>query len=237
MIVVSSGFSTYSQTATNSHTEPGTIEVVGSAEKEIVADEIYISITIRERESGKDQITIDQQEADLKGGLQRIGVDLENLSLSDANANYLPIKWSKKDVITRKIYELKVEDALMVGKVFEVLDELKITEAHIARVSHSKVEVLKKEVRIMAIKAAKEKADYLLEAIGQTTGRALKVNEQYLENKLDAPYLNMRSMANRRPNDLYYVDGLKMNSIDSDRFIQFEKIKLQSSIHVIFEIK
>lgn len=237
MLIIFSGISVYSQSPPLSHEEPGTIEVVGSAEKEIVADEIYISITIRERESGKDQITIDQQEAELKGGLQRIGVDLDNLSLSDANANYMPIKWSKRDVITKKAYELKVVDGLMVGKVFELLDELKITEAHIARVSHSKIEDFKKEVRIMAIKAAKEKSDYLLEAIGQTTGRALRVNEQYLENKLDDPYLNIRSMANRSPNDLYYIDGMKSNSIDSDRFIQFEKIKLQSSIYVIFEIK
>jgi hypothetical protein len=151
------------------------IEVTGIAEKEITPDEIYISITIRERHEGKNKITIEKREADLKEALQSIGVPLDNLSLSDKNANYIRVKWSKKDVITKAEYILKVEDALTVGKVFEKLDELKIVDAVISKVSHSKIREFKKEVRILAIKAAKEKADYLLNAIGEKTGQALIV--------------------------------------------------------------
>jgi len=50
----------------NSQDEIPVIEVVGSAEKEIVPDEIYIAITIREPESGLDKVSIEKQEADLK---------------------------------------------------------------------------------------------------------------------------------------------------------------------------
>jgi hypothetical protein len=235
VLILSTSITCYGQTPHISQDEMSVIEVVGSAEKEIVPDEIYIAITIRERENGKDKITIEKLEGDLKVALQSIGVSLDNLSLSDANANYVRVKWSKKDVITKIEYVLKVPDALMVGKVFEKLDELKITDAGISRVSHSKLEDYKKEVRIMAIKAAKNKADYLLKAIGQETGKALQVNEQSFSHKIDNSNLNIRG--SRSDANYYYVDELKTSSIDPDRFIQFEKIKLQSAIYVKFEIK
>ena len=227
----------FGQTSLDSEKEKPYIELTGTAEKEIIPDEIYIAITIRERQEGKEKITIDKQEADLKEALKSIGVSLENLSLSDANANYIRVKWKKKDVITKNEYVLKVGDALTVGKVFEKLDELKIVEANISRVGHSKLEEFKKEVRIMAIKAAKEKADYLLTAIGEQTGKALNVYEQSPSYKIDDAYLNARG--SRSENSLYYANEIKMSESESDKdkIIEFQKIKLQASIYVKFEIK
>jgi hypothetical protein len=210
------------------------IEVTGMAEKEIIPDEIYIAITIRERHEGREKISIDKQEADLKEAIKSIGISLDNLSLSDANANYIRVKWSKKDVITKKEYVLKVENALTVGKVFEKLDKLKIIDAYISKVSHSRILEFEKEVRVMAIKAAKEKADYLLEAIGEQTGKALKVNEVNPNYLQDDSYLNVRGARNEGYS--YFIDGVKMKS--SDKVVtQFKKIKLQASIYVKFEIK
>lgn len=65
------------------------IEVNGSAEMEVVPDEIFIRITLRERMEGKDKISIDQQEADMKSRLQSAGIDLNNLSLSDAGTAFV----------------------------------------------------------------------------------------------------------------------------------------------------
>ena len=61
-------------------TEKPYIEVTGTAENEIIPDEIYIAITIRERHEGKEKITIDKQETDLKEALKSIGIDLDDLS-------------------------------------------------------------------------------------------------------------------------------------------------------------
>lgn len=235
LIILIVSVSSYGQSQDNINDDKPYIEVIGTAENEIIPDEIYIAITIRDRENGKDKITIEQQEADLKNALQSLGVSLDNLSLSDANANYVPVKWTRKDVITRTEYLLKVGDAMMVGKVFEKLDELKITEAGIARVSHSKLEEYKKEVRIMAITAAKDKADYLLKAIGEDTGKAIKVNEQNSSYRIDDANLNMRG--SRSDANYYYVDGIKMSSVPADKIIQFEKIKLNAAIYVMFEIE
>lgn len=211
------------------------IEVTGTAEKEIIPDEIYISITIRERQEGKETITIEKQEADLKAGLAAIGVPLSNLSLSDANADYIRIRLAKKDVVLKSEYLLKVGDAVTVGKVFDKLDELKILDAYIAKVSHSKIEELKKEVRIQAIKSAKDKGSYLLDAIGEKLGKPLVVNE--------TPGIDMDMISNHA----YGISGFKGGRVASgyllqkegedDMGLQFQKIKLKSAIYVRFEIK
>jgi hypothetical protein len=210
--------------------EPPHIEVTGTAEKEIIPDEIYIGITIREKYNNKQKVTIEEQEEKLKSAIKSIGIDLQNLSLSDANANFVKIKYRTKDVITKKEYTLKVTNATAVGRVFQELEKLEILDADIVKVSHSKLDSLRKEVRIMAIKAAKEKADYLLTAIGEQTGKPILV----LEN-VQVPEGFYNTLNNG------YVTPTMLNKLESDLEkgieIEFEKIKIKSSIYVKFLIK
>lgn len=49
------------------------IDVVGTAVKEIVPDEIYLSIIIKERYEGKEKIDVESQEIQLKNSLKEMG--------------------------------------------------------------------------------------------------------------------------------------------------------------------
>jgi len=232
LLLFTTSILSFAQTNSDNESAKPYIEITGTAEKEIVPNEIFISITIRERQEGKEKITIDKQEADLKEAIKSLGIPLDYLFLSDANANYINVKWSKKDVITKTKYLLKVEDALMVGKVFEKLDDLKIIGAYISKVSHSKINEFKREVRIMAIKAAKEKADYLLMAIGEQTGKPMKIHES-LSHQINNSNLNVRG--GKKESRLSYTE--EFYESDKGGTIQFQKIKLQAAIYVKFEIK
>ena len=207
------------------------IEVTGTAKQEIIPDEIYVSITLRERTDGRDKITVDVQEKQLKEGLQSVGVSLDLLSLSDTESDYIKISWGRREVITSKQFVLKLADAATVGKVFEKLDELKIQDAYISRVDHSQIVELRKNLRVEAIQAAKAKSDYLLNAIGEETGRALLVREE--SPNLYGNYYNNRSFN--------YNSVQTIVSDESDKIIfpevQFQKIKLEASVYVVFEIK
>lgn len=224
---------TFGQTNTTKTEEQPYIEVTGTAEKEVIPDEIYISIVIREKYEGKTKITIEEQEEKLKEGLILIGVDIKNLSLSDANADFVKVKWQRKDVLTKKDYVLKTANATSVGQVFQKLEELEILDAYISKVSHSKIDSLRKEVKIQAMKAAKEKADYLLNVIGQQTGQALVVTESFQNNTVTNR--EIMALPQRNVNSMAGVDskvGLTPNFE-----IQFQKIKLTASIYVKFAIK
>lgn len=222
--------SAFSQMQQSTMDDIPNIEVTGTAKLEIVPDEIYISITLRERIEGRDEITIDKQEADLKNGLKAINVSLDSLFLSDTESDYIKISWGKRDVVTSKQFILKVGTAEVVGNVFKKLDELKIQDAYIQRVDHSNLVELKKQMRIEAIQAAKAKADYLLNAIGQETGPALIVRENA------ANVYGNYNQWNYRLNETQSI-STKSDSEQNEPSVQFQKIKIEASIYVKFEIK
>lgn len=208
---------------------PGSyIEVTGTAEEEVIPDEIFITITLKERYVNKDKLTIDVQEAQLKNAIRAIGIDLKNLYLSDINADYVKVRRQKKDVLTQKDYVLKVSNATVVGQVFLELDKLDIKDGYISRVHHSRIDSLKKEIKIKAIKAAKEKAVYLLAALGEQPGKVLVVTDTP-ESTFQPFYATPRAM-------MMKADGFP-DEQELPAEIQFQKIKLSSNIYVKFAVK
>jgi uncharacterized protein YggE len=207
------------------------IDIVGLAENEIIPDEIYVSITIRERIEGKERITLEKQENDFKEILKKIGIDLSLLSLSDANADYIKIKYKHKDVLSQMTYILKLNTAKSVGDLFSALFEIKIYDAFIQKVSHSKIEEFKKDLRILAIKNAKEKAEYLTTAIGYEIGKPIIIYENSPIN------FNQYEM-NQPVYSTYQKDAItSVQSYEPQVEISFKKIKLEASIFVKFELK
>ncbi len=224
-------FQTSKSQEINTDSETPYIKVIGAAEQTIIPDEIYLTITIRERESGRDKISIIEQEGSLKNSLIKLSIPTENLTIADAKADYIRIKWTKRAVISQREYELKLGTAKQVSQVLEKLDSLKIENVDISKVSHSKILEYRKEVRIMAIKAGKEKADYLLNAIGHKTGKALLVEEVTVNSENDLQALNTRRAGNQSYGA--YIDGVgKISTV-----IEFRKIKLKSIIYLKFEIE
>jgi hypothetical protein len=162
-----------------------------------------------------------------------LGIDLENLYLSDANADYVKVRWQKKDVLTMKEYTLKVSNATTVGQVFLELEKLEITDAYISKVNHSKMDSLRKEVKILAIKAAKDKAEYLLTAIGEQTGKPLIIRE--VDGSSNQAYSNVsRGVSSENLGVNYYTEK---NKDKEGNEIQFQKIKIKTSIYIKFLIK
>tara|TARA_B100000809_G_C14971468_1_gene471087 strand:- start:190 stop:903 length:714 start_codon:yes stop_codon:yes gene_type:complete len=224
-LITSSAFSQINSDITNLPY----VEVTGTAEMKIVPDEIYISITLYERNENKVKITILEQEEELKKELTNLNIPLTDLSLSDANANYVRVNWTKKDVMAQTEYILKVGDATTIGKVFEKLDGLKIHDANIDRVSHSKMEAYRKEVKIMAIKAAQDKANYLLSAIGSQVVRPLIIKETFSQPVITSRAKNTKYYVNTSNTDFYENKDLET--------IDFKKITLSASIYIKYEIK
>lgn len=212
------------QTAPKPDPNPAYIEVSGTAEKEVVPDEIYLRISLRERYAGKTKVTLEEQEEKLKAAVKTLGIDLVNLTLSDANADYVRIRRQQKDVLASKDYLLKVPNAATAGRVFAELDRLEINDAGIDHVSHSQLESLRREVKILAIKAAQTKADYLLTAIGERAGRPLVVAEQEVRPSFGFRSVESNTISTESPGS-------------NDVEMQFQKVKVQSTIYVKFAIK
>lgn len=201
------------------------IEVVGSGEMEIVPNEIYISFTLKERMDGKNKITIESQEAEMKKQLQKAGFNLDKLSLADASADYVTVKRKNKEVLASKNYLMKVATTKEVASVFEVLDNVQALNGDIIRVAHSEIEKYRKEVKILAVKAAKEKAGYLLEAIGESVGKPLMIQER--ESYDDVMPMPRMAMMKAEASDMVQEELPELS---------FQKIKLKYAVFARFAI-
>jgi uncharacterized protein YggE len=208
------------------------IEVTGRAEMEIAPDEIMLDLIISERYDGREKITIESQEDSLKAALKKIGIDLKNLSLVYANARYIRTKKSYKDVLASEHLKLKLSDAASVAMVFEQLDQLGLSNAYISSMGLSKMDNLKKEMRIKAISAAKSKAEYLLAALGSSLGKPIFVQEEHEPVRMDA---QANGMMNANYKQLIIDDAGIDKAVGSD--IQLQTLKVQSAIVVRFLIQ
>ncbi len=153
------------------------IEVIGTATREIEPDQIYVSITLTEKSIDNKKYSIELQEEKLEQILKNLNIDPKNLVLSDLNSMILRDKKNEIGFKQSKEYTLLLNNSNDVSKLFRQLFEANIKEADVEKVQHTKLTDYTKEVRIEAIRAAKEKATYLLEAIGKTIDQPLEISE------------------------------------------------------------
>jgi len=200
------------------------IEVTGKAEMEVIPDQIYLSIVINEKDN-KGKVVLAQAEKDMITKLNSLGIDTKkDLFVKDMSSNFKNYWIKSSDIMTSKEYQLMVTTAQTAGKVMQGLEKIGISNVSIERVDHSQIEKLRRDVKVNAIKNAKEKAADLAEAIGQKAGMAIYIQEIEYNN-----YVQMRSIGMKSKASL---------SVEEDAVpdIEFEKIKLESSVLARFTL-
>lgn len=199
------------------------IEVTGTAEMEVVPDEIYLKIVISEKDKGKK--TVEAMEKEMIKVLEKLGVQVHNdLMIKDLSSDIKLYFLKRAAIQTEKEYQLCMHGAEKIGHLFVELEKAGISNISVDRVGHSQLEKFRQEVKINAVKAAKEKAEAFAGAIGQQAGRAL-----YICENGNGYYPLQNTVANVR------VRGA--GSIESTPVLDFEKIQLKYSVLVRFELK
>lgn len=206
------------------------IEVTGRAEMEVVPNEIYLGIVLNEKDfKGKE--SLEEKEKSMIKQLIKIGVDVaEDLTVRDMASNFKSYWIKSTDIKTTKVYQLKLSDAKTAGSVFQQLEAIDISNISIERVDHSEIIDLKQQVKIEAIKAARTKAQALVNALGQECGRAIYIQEMH--NPVYRSAQGQMSGLNAN----IMIRGIHEAEEDIIPEIEFEKIKLEYSILVRFEL-
>ncbi len=205
------------------------ISVSGTAKMEIVPDKIFLDIILTEKDRN-DKKQLNEIEVLFLDVLQKLSISKDDLSLSDANSSLIRIPWKGKKISKSKEYQLMVKDVKTLTLLLNELENVDISNVSISHVDHSKIEEYKKEVKIKAIIAAKEKANYLLNAIGKELGDPLEISEKqdYLTSlQSKAAGVNVTLRGARSSGMEYYIDDQ----------ITFEKIELEYSVFAKFKIK
>ena len=202
------------------------IQVNGRAEKEVAPDQFYLSIVVDEVDS-KGKISVENQQRNMVAALKRIGVDVEkNLKMANLSSAY----FKKSTSLSTAKYQLELDSPAMVAKVYSVLGDMGISNISISKVSNSKIDELKEQVRIEAIQNAKATATTLATAIGQSIGKCFYIydsNNDVMPTFYDNTIV-MRSMAK--------AAGAVEESA-ADEPLDFKTIKLTYGVNAKFELE
>jgi len=209
------------------------ITVSGTAETEVTPDIIYISISLKEYlkdGNSKKKVEINELETQLYNAIKDAGISRDNLMISDISGyNTVAEKKKNPDFLASKQYRLKVTDLNKWNSIIASVDPKGVAYTNIDSYDYSKIEILKKELKIKALLAAKAKATYLVEALGNQLGSVIDIQEQ---NNESFPQPMYRSNVMMR--------GLATMSADQaapSNDIDFKKIKLSYVMNTVFEIK
>lgn len=226
--LVAGSFLCSAQTGEKNFIDQNYVEVTGTVEKEIVPDEIYLRIVISEKDKGKK--TVEQQEKEMVRILENLGIDVrKDLSIADVSSNFKSYFLKRTAIQTSKNYQLLLHGTQKLGNLLVALEGAGISNISVDRVDHSRLEELRRECKVEAVKMAKEKAQAYAEALGQQIGRALYINEYntgYTGRSVMYSNMKVRGLA-----------GVMEEADEAMPEIDFEKIPLKASILVRFELK
>lgn len=213
---------------------PRTITVNGSADMEIVPDEIYVQVYLKEYEKkGSGKVPIDKIRQDFLTAVRSLGLPDTAISVSAYDANNYNPWWRKKnkkeELYASITYQVKLRSAAQVDLLVDKLDDNATQNFYISRTSHSKLDEFRKNLKIQAVKAAKEKAQYLSGAINENIGVAITINEP---GEFYQPYYG--DMAANR---MMKAEVAQASSAADQPQADFKKMKLRYDVTVVFELK
>lgn len=201
-------------------TKKNFIEVTGVAEMEVEPDEILFNIGIK----GDNKNQLADNEKQLFEILKNSGVKNEDIKFKSMYQNI----YSKTKIFTKNL-QFKVTKKTDMGNLFENLNQKWITSINIDEIRNTKIADYRKTVKINALKAAKEKADYLLESMAKRTGNPLEIVE--IEDYTSDTVLPMNFRAKAANIQLEAADANVDYSFDN-----IDNIKLKYSIKTKYEI-
>lgn len=207
------------------------INVSGSAEQEVTPDIIYLNISLKEYfkdNNSKKRVDITDLEKQLYNAVLKAGIDKENLMVNNISSyNYATEKKKNPDFLASKQYRLKVTDLNKWNEIIGSIDAKGVSYTNIDSYDFSGIEALKKELKIKALQAAKAKAQYMVEALGERLGGVIDIQE-----------INNESY----PQPIYRANLMMMKAESADAGagapeLDFKKIKLNYVVNTVFEIK
>lgn len=203
------------------------IEVTGTSEVEIVPDKIHYLIEISEYfeeefdgkskpEEYRTKVPLNLIERKLRSSLMMAGVTDSHIRTQEVG-DY----WRKQgqDFLVTKMFDVTLTDFRQINEIVNRVDTKGIRSMRIGELENKDIRAYHEKGKIEALKAARHKATYLVEAMGKKLGGVLRI----VEEPNTAPGAMFAAQSNVSASNAASFDG-------------FRTIKRNYSILVRFEI-
>lgn len=205
------------------------IDMNTTVEREVTPDEIFLRITIDERDY-KGKKTLEEMQKALLEALKENRIDVqESLSLNYMGSDIAYKVFSKEiKPKTEAVYTLKLHDAATMQKAIASLEEKQITNIVLARMRYSKENELKKAMSVEAMQQAQEEARTFAGAVGQEIGKAISISSWMSKGEEVQPRLKARSFS---------ADAMNIADNEETAQISINKQTYRLTVNVRFELK
>ena len=161
------------------------IEVTGSSETEIIPDEIHFMITIKEYwqeefekkskpEDYQTKVPVNEIEHNLMSALKQAGIAPSDIQTKDVGDYW---RERGKDFLISKTFDIKLQNPDQINRIIQTVNTKGIQSMNIGELKNKDLQEYRKQGKIEALKAARQKADYLVAAMGQKLGNVLRIVE------------------------------------------------------------
>lgn len=206
------------------------IETSASIDTLVTPDEIYLNVFINEKDT-KGKSSVEELESRMVKTLQELGINTEkSLALNDLGSNFKKYFLKGQDVLKTKVYSLKVDNAQTAGMVILELEKIEVSNIHLDRTEFSGIDKLRLTLKSKAIAKAKKQAEYLVSPLNQKVGTAIFISDQ------SSPDFS-NQLQGRVAGVIVTGYGTSSKSEPKPADIQFEKIKVESSVNVKFKLE
>ncbi len=231
-------FFSFSQQQPQCNPFPKTITVTGSSEMEIIPDEIYVQVDLREyKKRGGDKVDLEIIKTNFLNSCREAGLPDSVISIASYEGinsiNWWRIKKNEPDLFATISYQVKFNSSAKMEDLIKRLNDDATSNFRIVRTWHSKMTDYRKQLKITAVKAAKEKGNYLTEAIGEKLGQAIKIDEPAED------YQYQTSTQYKTSNYAARKDAIGYGDVQGDgsEGINFKKIRLRFTVTIVFALQ
>lgn len=161
------------------------IEVTGTSEVEIIPDEIHFVIGIKEYfeeefdgkskpEDYRTKVRIEDIESQMREALHSIGITDNDIRTQDVG-DY----WRERglDFLIGKNLDITLHDFTMIDRIISVIDTKGVSSMRIGEMSNKDILKYHEQGKKDALLAARDKAGYMAEALGEKIGKVLSIIE------------------------------------------------------------
>ncbi len=149
------------------------VEVTGTSEITLKPDLFFLKITLDEGDS-KVKIVFKSQEKQLISKLKEIGINTnEQLKIENLVSQYE----KRNNTKTRANYILELTTEEQIAEVYEVLDDLDISQAYIMRTESTSINEARTIARKEAMLNARTAAEELAKTLGQEVGNCFYIHD------------------------------------------------------------
>lgn len=153
------------------------IDQSAKAERRVTPDELFLNITISEKDN-KGKTSVEERQQLMIKALTSLGIDVEKSLTLNFMGSEISYTTFRRNITPRTTatYVLKIGNAETMQKVINKLEANDITNIQLTRTNYTKAEELYKELGVEAMKKAQAQAASLAGAVGQEIGSALSIN-------------------------------------------------------------